>query len=362
VLVSRLGLVMMAWLGLVWGPLVMRPGLWRAFPDQRWLDGWARWDSGWYWTIADHGYRFQPPAPSNVNFFPLYPLLSWLVGLPLRLLLSAEHAFYLGGMLVSQVAFACAAAGLLRLGRDLVGEAGARRAVWLFCLFPFSMFFSAVYTEALFAALAIWAFVFAREERWWAASLLAGLAAVTRIPGFLVGLALGIEYLRVRRFRRLDRHALALCVIPLPLLGYLGYLWAKFGNPLLFVSTQTGSWGRGLGVRHFVDGWRAVRHGPGVLAYLDGWYLALVAAAVALLVPVWRRLGPSLAIFVATSLVMTVGTGLPGAGRYISVLFPLFLVGGALLEDPWLFGSMCVVFAVNLVIFTYQFTHWILVN
>jgi len=38
----------------------------------------ARYDSGWYLTILEHGYG-PPPAPGQVSphaFFPLYPLLA----------------------------------------------------------------------------------------------------------------------------------------------------------------------------------------------------------------------------------------------------------------------------------------------
>ncbi len=35
----------------------------------------ARWDSGWYISIASHGYSFRENRNSNVAFFPLYPLL-----------------------------------------------------------------------------------------------------------------------------------------------------------------------------------------------------------------------------------------------------------------------------------------------
>ena len=37
---------------------------------------WAGWDSGWYLSIAERGYWFDPHGASNVAFFPLFPLLS----------------------------------------------------------------------------------------------------------------------------------------------------------------------------------------------------------------------------------------------------------------------------------------------
>lgn len=35
----------------------------------------SRWDAAWYVEIARDGYHYEPSAPSNPAFFPLYPLL-----------------------------------------------------------------------------------------------------------------------------------------------------------------------------------------------------------------------------------------------------------------------------------------------
>ena len=53
-------------------------------PDNLWLDGWARWDAGWYRHIATHGYVDQAVAPAgqrNLAFYPVYPLAMRLVSL-----------------------------------------------------------------------------------------------------------------------------------------------------------------------------------------------------------------------------------------------------------------------------------------
>src|SRR5450759_2545636 len=39
-----------------------------------WLDGWVRYDSGWYHLIATSGYSYTPGKQSPVAFFPAYPL------------------------------------------------------------------------------------------------------------------------------------------------------------------------------------------------------------------------------------------------------------------------------------------------
>src|SRR5688572_21381971 len=183
----------------VWPERIRVP--WRAFPDVLLLDGMLRWDSGWYWNIIEHGYQYVPGKQSNVAFFPLFPLLSWLGGLPLELLgMSPRRAFFAAGLFLSNTAFFVALVGLHRLAQRTLGDVPAARAVWLLALYPFSFFFSAAYTEALALALAVWAFYLASRNRWVLAALLAALCTATRTPGIFLAPALALELLRQRGF------------------------------------------------------------------------------------------------------------------------------------------------------------------
>ena len=75
-LLSRVGLFLLAYLSLILIPVVTGEGFWRAFPQNLFLDGWSRWDSGWYIDIARNGYSDTlQNVYMNVAFFPLYPLL-----------------------------------------------------------------------------------------------------------------------------------------------------------------------------------------------------------------------------------------------------------------------------------------------
>jgi hypothetical protein len=63
---TRGALFLLAYLSLAVLPLNPDPsvatpagGPWRGFPTNLWLDGWARWDAGWYDHIAKHGYMDQ---------------------------------------------------------------------------------------------------------------------------------------------------------------------------------------------------------------------------------------------------------------------------------------------------------------
>jgi hypothetical protein len=63
---SRGLLFVTAWLALVLDPK-MDSKTWHAFPTIPALDAWARWDSGWYASVALSGY-YSAGGPANVNW------------------------------------------------------------------------------------------------------------------------------------------------------------------------------------------------------------------------------------------------------------------------------------------------------
>src|SRR3954462_1529448 len=117
----------------------------------------ARWDSVWYLAIANDGYPADDPR--RAAFFPLYPLL-----------VGAAKAFVrqpiLAGALVSLACFAVALMLLHRLAALELGAPAARMPVWALALFPGAVFFSAVYSEALYLMLSVGCVYTARTGRW----------------------------------------------------------------------------------------------------------------------------------------------------------------------------------------------------
>src|SRR3954465_15444041 len=200
-----------------------------------------RWDSVYYVQIAQDGYTQRKQA----GFFPLYPLLMSVVG-------TVTGSTIVAGTLISLVCFAVGLALFDRLALLETGRASvARRSVWLLALFPASLFFSAVYTEALFLALSVGSFLAARQGRWWLAGLLGGLAAATRNVGVMLLIPLVILYLagpredrppdfgpptRIRFRVRADAAWLAL--VPLGVAAVAYFMWRKFDDPLTSWTSQ----------------------------------------------------------------------------------------------------------------------------
>ena len=101
-------------------------------------------------------------------FYPLYPLTLAGVGR-----VFGGH-YVAAGIVVSLAAALAAFVLLYRLAETRLGADGARRAVLYLAVFPMALFLGAVYTESLFLALAIGAFLLAERGRWVGAGLVTG--------------------------------------------------------------------------------------------------------------------------------------------------------------------------------------------
>src|SRR5688572_28747813 len=66
-----------------------------VFPGPNWIDGGVRWGAMRYEAIVNNQLRLLPSGHSAANFLPLYSFVSWIVALPIRLLLDHERAFYI---------------------------------------------------------------------------------------------------------------------------------------------------------------------------------------------------------------------------------------------------------------------------
>jgi hypothetical protein len=293
------------------------------------LDVWARWDSDWYLRIAEDGYAEAPS--STPAFFPLYPALVGGVG---RLL--AGH-YVLAGVLLSLAACLAAFALLYRLALDRLGEEGARRAVLYLALFPTALFLQAVYSESLYLALVLGAFLLAERGRWLGAGVVAGLAILTR-P---VGVAL-LAALLVLAWRAPDRRrAVAGVAAAMPIAALYPVLLAVWiGEPFAFLRAQEGIWERHLSRAGPLGGlWEGVaalvREEGGRAFALNLQQLAFTVVFIALAVMAWRLFGAAYGLFAAASLAIPLSVPserwpLLSMPRFGLVVFPLVLALAAL--------------------------------
>ena len=346
-----------------------------VFPGNNWIDGWVRWDSMWYEAIVNDRPRFLPSGHSTANFFPLYSFLSWIVALPIRLVLDHERAFYLAGLMVSAVSFLLALKAVFRLASNLAGANVAVRTVWLIAVFPFSFFLTAVYADAFYFCLAAWSLALAYEGRWAAACALAAMASMTRIPGLALYPAIVLEYLRQHDFdvRSLTKQLPALTILaagPLLIAGY--YDW-RYGDPLAFLHARQQGWNRASGFsalqrdfNYFFQGslfgcrsvGECLREFEFTRNALGYWYVALIPLSLASVLYASRTLGLGLTVWAVASIAMGVVNGLDGTGRFTAVLFPVFIGIAMMLRSRAAFLALCAVFVPFLLLFFAQFARW----
>jgi hypothetical protein len=366
--VTRGALFLLAYLSLAVLPLNSDPGVagsagspWRGFPTNLWLDGWARWDAGWYDHIATHGYVDRAVAPAgqrNLAFYPVYPLAMRLVSLTGLSPLAA-------GILVSNVAFLAALLLLHRMARARFGAEAASRCILLLSVFPFSFYFSAVYSEGLFLFLAVASLFLGERGHWAGASFCALLCGATRVPGLALAPALGLLYLDRIRFdpRKVRPDVLWLGLSVLGPVLFYAYLHVQFGDPwLAFKATRVEGWWQGGFSLKPVE--RAVRALRSIENLRTGQFpvvydLNLLAAALCLgsLVAVFRR--QPLAWGVFSLLIVASGVLQPGGwGRYVLPAFPVFLAWALALESRLAFAGAVVLSTLLLALLTILYTHW----
>jgi hypothetical protein len=299
----------------------------------------ARFDAGWYLSIATRGYEYTPnrlDRQQNLVFFPAFPLL-----MSFGSLLLARQVLWAGTVL-SMLAFAWAARYLYRLARELMDADRAQAAVAFAALYPFALFYSAPYTEGLFvlAMLGAW-YHLRRDERWTAFGwgLLAGL---TRPNGCLLSIPLALMVMApLRHGGRLRRPVggwgsivgrLAVAAAPgIGMLLYSAYVYDLTGDPFMWIRLQA-AWGRqNLGVGTFLLAeWQSVgEHGlyqyttSNIPDFLNILAAALVAAG---LWPITRRFGVAPGALLLLNVVPSLASGgWLSVGRATAVLFPTFL-------------------------------------
>src|SRR5215212_1536822 len=199
-------------------------------------DPWTHWDGVIYLDLAAAGYEAN--GPERTAFFPLFPML-------IRLGAALGGPTALWGVLISLVATFCALYFVYRIAEKHWGQKIARNTVLSFAFFPTAFFLNAVYTEALFVAFAAGSYWEAYGRRdLLLAGLWGALAAATRNSGVL--LLIPLVYLWLRNRSEFGWRGLwQLALVPVGLLGYMIFLWYKFGDPLMFANAQT-SWDREL--------------------------------------------------------------------------------------------------------------------
>lgn len=208
----------------------------QSFPDAPYLFWiWTNFDGRHFTDIVINGYR-----NFNFAFFPLYPLVIWLVNYPFSF-----NLLYVG-MFVSITCFIFSMIMLYKIVE--LDYAKTTHIPWtsvlLLSFFPLSFFYNSIYSDSLFLFLSISSFYFARKRNWLLAGIFGGLTTATRIAGIALLPALLVEWFLqngniIKDWKNAiivlwNKYFTTFFLTLMGFLAYLVYLQVNFGNFLLF--------------------------------------------------------------------------------------------------------------------------------
>lgn len=189
-----------------------------------------KWDARPFLYLAQYGYQHFGDERNFLAYFPLYPLL---VSVFKRIFVT----YMTSAIFVSSVCSIIAGYFIQKLASFDYDQKHVKKSLWFMMFFPTAYFMVVPYTESLFICLVLGSMVFAREKKWFLASLLAMFSTATRIQGLVMIPTLLIEFWEQRKEINLKK-ILYLAIVPLGFISYLGINYYISGNPLEFLKIQ----------------------------------------------------------------------------------------------------------------------------
>ena len=312
-------------------------------------------DSGWdvpfYVQIAQQGYKVAGVEHPSVVFFPLLPLL-------MRLVAPLVGEYVVAGLLITNGALLLATLLLYQLVENEWGAEIAKRSVWYLLIFPTSFYGSTVYTESLFLLFAVGALYAARQQRWWIVGACGVLVSATRPTGIFVAVLLFVEWwMQQRQAKRRDWAGVcAAGVSPLGLVGYMGYLWAVFGDPLLFVTAQA-EFGRitestwATTANSFLRPQSADLIGASVHNWIDLLF-TITFVIIGCVLARQKRYSEAVFVLMGALLPVLLTGSLVSQRRYVWILFPAFVQLARWGKRAWVDWLLTIIFLVGFVVFS----------
>lgn len=216
------------------------------------LEDFNKFDSGFYFQIADSGYprinMSESSAATRISFFPLYPIL--LRGM--RLLHISSNNI-VNALILSNLLLVLALYYIYRICEDRGFEKNEiTLVIALILCYPYSIFYSIPYTESLFLFLSAATIYYATKKDFLKAAIFAGLSSISRFPGVVNIAYLFFTLISEQDFKLKDKGQIKrvlfnmiISIIPLTIyFSYMKYLTGDFLAPL----HDVGNWGRKLSI------------------------------------------------------------------------------------------------------------------
>jgi Gpi18-like mannosyltransferase len=323
---------------------------------------WNVWDSPHYIDIARDWYQREGEARFFIVFYPLYPFLVHLVNY-------LVNNYFFSGVIVSNFCLVLGCFYLYKLVRKLYGEKAAKGSVKFLLIFPFSFFFGIVYTESLFLTLSIMVFYYAAKRDWALTGIIGMLAALTRIQGVLLLLPVLYEYIQASQFKDkilnqgtkattlyLLKTAGFFLLIPLGVFIYLLINKVSTGDWFMFLEYQKINWGQKMGffaenlkthLSYALEDKSGARMGiwiPHLVSFASVTFLTFYSFKV-------MRLSYTI-YMLAYTLLSYSPTWLLSGSRYISALFPIYILIALLSRKSLVDKAITFIFTLLLCFYT----------
>lgn len=286
----------------------------------------AQWDSYWLLDVVEKGYYLRGDNEhANVVFFPLYPFL-------IRVISSiVPFSVITIGWVISVTALGGAMIMFYKLVSRFHKKADPFWTIIFLLIFPTAYFFNAVYTESLFLFLSVSSIYYAKKDDPEKSAVFGFLAALTRITGILVFIPLLWEIgcrqkWQVKKiFNKRNWWTLS---VPLGTFLFFLFHYTRFGNFFLFFENQI-HWGRAFVINadHFsnFDPSAIVNLGMDILFFV----FILICAYL-----VGKKINWGYSLYMFATVIVAVSSGtLMSIGRYILVLFPIFILASMIKSE-----------------------------
>jgi hypothetical protein len=299
-----------------------------SWTNNIWLDIWGVWDTGWYSNISQNGYVINSldqviSQQTSIAFFPLYPLL-------MRFLGSIVGNDYIAGLIISNLFLIVSCIYLYRLVRLDSDEDSAIRSIKYLLLFPVSFILSGVFTEAMYLALTLMCFYYARIGRWQLAGIMGFFLSLTRSTGVLIVLPLLYEGLMpllkenkgLKSFKNARGKILPLfylSLIPLGMISFMIFNYHLTGDFMAFAHAQI-TWGRHLAnpLETLINGYQG-----NIYAAFEA---VFAAVSIFVLILSYRKIRFSYWFFGMYSIFVPLSTGIQSMPRFMLVIFPIYII------------------------------------
>lgn len=302
-----------------------------------WIWGFGNFDGVHYLRLAQNGYN----AEYTQAFFPLYSMLIKVFNIfpksGMDTSLFTDPSYFYSGMIIGIIFFIAALYILVRLWTEEYGQKIAWLSILILLTFPTAFYFGAIYSESLFLLLTVLTFWFAKKNKFVLAGIFAALASATKIQGILLSVFLLVEIISRHKKEGNNifdwKNVVGVIISPIGLVGYMGYLWQKFGNPIYFLTAQPAFGAERSSMplvslpqvfyRYFK---MLTTISPTNLSFWNASLeLVMTLGVITLLVFSFKKVKFSYWIFAVLSVILPTLTGtLSSMPRYILLAFPLF--------------------------------------